>query len=239
MNEEDYIKEQAEAFARAHRKEIAKELTDIKKYLPDEVPLSIFMAGSPGAGKTEYSKGFLALLEKENSRKIIRIDGDELRARIPGYTGANSYLFQTAVSLIVERVHDYALSNKQTFIFDGTFSKYEKAVSNIERSLSKGRRVQIFYVYHQNPKIAWKFTQAREVIEGRNIPKQAFIQQFLDSRDTINRIAKDFHSKVLISLVIKNFASHEVQNIVEISQNVKIDDYIQEHYTYEDLEKLL
>ncbi len=124
------IKQKAEEFARAHRKEIARGLTDPIKYTPDNVPVSVFMAGSPGAGKTEVSKRLIEDLEKRFNHSILRIDSDELRERIPGYTGANSHLFQTAVSLIVERIHDHALSNRQTFIFDGTFSKYGKGVEN-------------------------------------------------------------------------------------------------------------
>ncbi len=238
MNEE-VLKNEAEEFARAHRNEIAKELTNPKKYIPDSLPSSIFMAGSPGAGKTEYSKSFIGLLEEDRQRKVIRIDGDELRQLIPGYTGKNSYLFNTAVSLIVERIHDFALDNKQTFVLDGTFSKYEKAVVNIQRSLNKGRAVSIFYVY-QEPKVAWKFTQAREVLEGRNIPKEAFIRQFLDSRETIERIQKEFKDKVSIILIKKNFETHLVEKIVTINPEIhSIDQYFEKRYSKDELEKLL
>ncbi len=235
----DEIKEKAEEFARANRKEIANRLTDTSIFLPDEIPFSVFMAGSPGAGKTEFSKGFIDILEDDQKHKVIRIDGDELRQLIPGYTGKNSYLFNTAVSLIVERIHDLALENEQTFILDGTFSNYDKAVKNINRSLSKSRGVLIFYVY-QKPEVAWKFTQAREILEGRNIPKEAFIQQFIDSRETIRRIRETFDKKVYIFLVEKNFETNKVENITKIERGGKeIDDYLGEPYTKENLENIL
>ncbi|MDO8430498.1 MAG: zeta toxin family protein, partial [Candidatus Taylorbacteria bacterium] len=97
--DDETIKRQAEEFARANRKQIAQVRTDKTKYPSDNAPISIFMAGSPGAGKTEYSKNLIDLLEMDKNHKVIRIDADELRHQLPGYTGNNSYLFQTAVSL--------------------------------------------------------------------------------------------------------------------------------------------
>src|SRR6202008_3379175 len=120
---------------------------------------------------------------------------DEVRSLLPGYTGDNSYVFQGAVSLIVEKMQDLVLAQKQSFVLDGTFSKYEKAVENIRRSLSKGRAVFIFYVY-QNPQAAWRFTEKREKAEGRNIPKESFIEHFLGAKDTVERIKKTFGEKV-------------------------------------------
>jgi adenylylsulfate kinase-like enzyme len=233
------IKKHAEDYARTNRGRIAKELTNTSVYISDEIPTSVFMAGSPGAGKTEYSRNLIGILEEKMNHKVIRIDGDELRQHMPNYTGNNSFLFQTAVSLIIERIHDLVLDNKQTFILDGTLSKYNKAVENIKRSLGKSRQVRIFYVY-QKPDVAWKFTQAREKVEGRNIPKDIFIQQFIDSRETIDRIRKDFDNNIVISLVKKNFETHAVEDIIEIRhEGPQIEHYLGVGYTKDDLEKLL
>ena len=109
--DEEQIKATAIAFAKQHKKRIADELTNPAIYAPDDFPTSIFVAGSPGAGKTEFSKG---LISKEDKRRVVRIDADDIRSQFPGYTGTNSYLFQSAVSLVVEKIHDYALHRKQT-----------------------------------------------------------------------------------------------------------------------------
>ena len=89
---EDELKKQAEEFARVNKKRLAKEITDITKYAPDDIPVSVFMAGSPGAGKTEYSKNLIQILEENKKHKVIRIDGDELRQYIPGYSGKTQNL---------------------------------------------------------------------------------------------------------------------------------------------------
>jgi|SRR3989344_5670079 len=235
---DDDVRNLAIEFAKRNKNRIARELTDTAKYPPTEQPISVFMSGSPGAGKTEFSKNFIATLEEGSDRKVIRIDADDIRSYMPGYTGGNSNLFQGAVSLIVEKVHDLALSHHQNFIFDGTFSRYEKAVDNINRSLNKGRSVIVFYIY-QRPELAWKFTQARETAEGRNIPKDAFIQQFLGAWQTVNRISTEFHGRVAIFIVQKDLEKNEVGTTVKMSPGSQIDDFLQEHYTEEDIKRLI
>jgi len=131
------------------------------------------------------------------------------------------------------------LKNKQSFVLDGTFSKYEKAADNIKRSLEKSRPVFIFYVY-QKPEIAWKFTLAREKDEGRNIPKDAFITQFLGARDVITKIFNDFEEKVNIFLVRKDFEDMSLEKIYRINKGkAQIDRFIPEVYTKEKLEKII
>lgn len=69
--------------------------------------------------------------------EILRIDPDELRCEFADYTGGNAWLFQSAVSVLVEKIHDLALKQKQSFLLDGTLSNYRKAEQNISRSLKK------------------------------------------------------------------------------------------------------
>ncbi|MEK7178926.1 MAG: zeta toxin family protein [Patescibacteria group bacterium] len=97
---------QAIEFAKKNKVRIAEELTDPAKYEPEITPVSVFMAGSPGAGKTEFSKSLIEILEADQERRVVRIDSDEIRRLIPGYTGNNSHLFQGAISLVVEKMHD-------------------------------------------------------------------------------------------------------------------------------------
>ena len=234
---DDEIRTDAIVFAKRNKMRIARELTDPVKFLPEERPISVFMAGSPGAGKTEFSKSLIEVIERARHCNVVRIDADEIRAQIPGYVGGNAYLFQGAASLILEKVHDLVLRQKQTFILDGTLAKYEKAVQNINRSLSLERQVFVFFIY-QKPEIAWQFTEAREATEGRNIPKDAFIEQFLGARSTIERIRNIFGGRIVVFLVRKNFEKNTVEDIVEIGQK-SFDDYIGERYTKEKLEKLL
>jgi len=237
MNEEE-IKSKAIIFSKKNRNKIAKRLTDLNKYKPGKFPISVFMAGSPGAGKTEFSKNLIQILEKDKSRSVVRIDADDLRDYIPGYTGNNSHLFQGAVSLLVEKIHDYVLSNKQSFVLDGTFSKLAKAVENLERSITKKRTIFIFYVY-QKPEVAWRFTKKREQKEGRYIPKEAFIKHFFNAKNTVDHVLEKFGDRVVIFLVKKDF-EQDTEDVVEIKPNGQsIDVLIKDRYTIDKLKELL
>lgn len=81
MTDEEISKE-ALKFAKQNKKRIAKELTNPAVYLPDEMPISVFMAGSPGAGKTEYSKLLIQTFEKDVSHPVARIDADEISLKV-------------------------------------------------------------------------------------------------------------------------------------------------------------
>ena len=241
MSDEE-IRIAAIEFAKHNKEKIAKELTDKTLYLPSAMPISVFMAGSPGAGKTELSRNFISLLGDfgDELRGVVRINGDDVRARIPGYTGSNSNLVHGAASLIVEKMHDLVLHNNQNFILDGTFSKHEKALKNINRSLGKKRSVFILYVF-QKPEIAWKFTEARERVEGRNIPRQVFIDEFLGAMQTVKAIHKEFGNEgnVHIFIVKKNYESNLVEDVETDPQQDFIDRHLDDGYTPEALEKLL
>ena len=229
------IKEQAIEYAKKHKKQIAYKFIDDNRYKSEDVPVSIFMCGSPGAGKTEFSKNIIKNLKQQ----IVRIDGDEIREKLPGYTGANSVLFQSAVSIIVDKIHDIVLAKQHSFILDGTFSKYTKARENILRSLKRYRTVYIFYIY-QDPIVAWKFTKMREKLEGRNIPKESFINHFFGAIETINNVNKEFKGQVMIYFVKKNLEFNTVDEITRIiSSRHKVDDLIGTTYTKQELTALL
>lgn len=231
--EESKIKTEANAFANTHKDKIAKEITRVDVFLPEENPVSVFMAGSPGAGKTESSKNLIKKFSK-NGHSILRIDPDELRPKIPGYTGNNSYLFHGAVSILVERIHDLALKNKQSFVFDGTLSRVRIARKNIERSLGRGRFVQIFYVY-QDPIQAWNFVQKRELLEGRRIEKEHFITQYFAARDSVNCLKKEFGERVKVDLLVKNIDGTDSY----YKENIDvIDNYVKERYSVDDLRNI-
>ncbi|MDO6572128.1 zeta toxin family protein [Gilvimarinus sp. 2_MG-2023] len=232
--EEVAIEAAALAFAKAHKKPIAKRLTDKAVYPSEEEPVSVFMAGSPGAGKTEVSLELLDdLAQGEN--QVIRIDPDELRNEFTQYDGNNSYLFQKGVSVLVEKIHDLALKQKQSFLLDGTLSNLDKARTNIKRSLGKGRAVHILYVY-QDPCLAWEFVKAREQAEGRRILLAHFIEQYFAARENVNCLKREFGKEIAVDLVLKDV--NNGRRAYEANIDV-VDNHVPEKYTPADLEKLL
>ncbi len=166
---------------------------------------------------------------------IVRIDPDEIRDALPGYVGGNAFLFQGASSLGVEKIYDSVLKNRQNVLLDGTLSNYSVALKNIRRSIEKNRKIGIFYLY-QDPFIAWEFTKKREFLEGRNIPKDSFIDSFFSARENINKLKNLYKENIIVYLVEKNFKN----GVEKIFPDVKnVDNHIKLSYSLEELKKKL
>jgi UDP-N-acetylglucosamine kinase len=236
-NEEQKIQEAAVAYAKAHKRSRCRALTDTTIYLPEKNPVSVFMAGSPGAGKTESAREIIAQIERDrpDCGRVLRIDPDDLRGEFPGYTGSNSWLFQEATSIWVNKMHDLALENGQSFVLDGTLSKLDRARSNVERSLGRKRSVTVLYVY-QSPFLAWRFVQAREASEGRNIPPERFIDQYFAAREVVNALKREFGRQITVDLLIKPYD----ESLKIVHQGVDtIDTHVPERFTRTELEAAL
>lgn len=134
----------------------------------------------------------------------VVIGPDAVRDFLPGYTGANSYLFQRAVSIAVDDLFRHILKNRQSAFIDGTLSDYNRAQKNIEIAIEQYGTAMICYVF-QHPAVAWHFTQLREVVEGRNIQKTDFIEEILGAKETTNRIKTQFGDKVQLNVILKDY----------------------------------
>jgi len=225
---EQLIYDAAVSFARKNKKQIAKHVIGANNFLPEKTPVSVFMAGSPGAGKTEASKALIDRLEAQ----VLRIDPDELRDQFEQYDGTNSRLFQGGISILVDKLHDEALKKGLSFILDGTLWNYERAKKNIERSLKKDRFVQILYVY-QSPFRAWEFVRAREAEEGRGIPLVSFIDQYFAARETVNLLKVTFGQDIQVDLLLKDYSGGNRLFKAGVDQ---IDYHIPEKFTRVQLE---
>ena len=231
---EENIKAQAIAFARSQKKIIARKLTDTSLYPPEDNPVAYLMSGSPGAGKTEFSKSLSAEIS-QNSLTIIRIDPDEIRHEFAEYNGTNSHLFHAAASIVVDCVFDLLVKNYQSFILDGTLSNYSKSFNNIKRLTNKKYLVTIIYVY-QDPTVAWNFVRQREKVEGRRIMAHTFIEKYFFARKTVNKLKEAFGHVINIDLLLKDISTDEQTVKFDIES---IDNHITEKYTPDSLNALI
>lgn len=100
----------AKQFIKKHKQLLYKKFVNIGKLSSITDLSSYFMAGSPGAGKTEWSKSFIkSFTEKEPNRTVVRIDPDEIREFLPNYIPKQADIFQGATALGVEKILDYVL----------------------------------------------------------------------------------------------------------------------------------
>lgn len=212
--------QEAFEFAKSHKQEFID--CAIGRAVKDKRPVAIFMAGTPGAGKTEIAKSIMSLF----SPTIARIDPDDFRSLFPGYNGTNSSDFQGPSAMMVDKVLEYILGEhnhkpKYSFVLDGTFA-FKNAVMNIKRSLTRGFDVQIYFIY-QSPTESWRFTKEREKKEGRSVPKETFINAYFVSKQNVLKVKQQFGDDVSLHVIIKDYK----KDTEEI------------HYNVDNLEKLL
>lgn len=232
--EEQLLSEQAVRFVKENADILIQKFC---AHIPTEdvPPTTIFTAGSPGAGKTEFARRIIAAMQKDRGAVLAHIDADEIRAMLPNYTNSNSYIFQKAISEGVNKIFDHVLKAKKSCVLDGTFSHFSIAHTNIERCVKRGRVVAIAYL-REDPVRAWNFTQAREKVEGRRILKDTFIEQFFAAQEVVMKIKKEFGSRIELWDVQKDY----VQNSYIIQAGVEaIDLPAQSQYSKEKLIELL
>ena len=193
-------------------------------------PVAVFMAGTPGAGKSEVARSITDLFETEP----VIIDADEFRGLIPGYNGKNSSAIQPAAALAVDKVFDVVKNGKISFILDGTFA-IGKSIMNIKRVVRNNFTVHIYYVY-QDPKEAWEFTKVREEKEGRHVPKSTFIDAYYKSRENVKLVKGEFGEDVLLQVLVKSYNKNEETVYTDVQD---LDKVLPILYNRDELEEIL
>lgn len=216
---------------KAHKKDFANSLISESGAIPDGHPTAIFMAGLPGAGKTEFTKNLMSILE----HKIVRLDMDEIATKIKGYKPEIADLFRSGASELLNKTYDIVLKNQLDFIMDGTFSsKYAK--NNINRAIKHGYSVKVIYVL-QDPKLAWFFTKEREKIEHRAINQEGFIDTYFKTIENIKDIFLSNNDIILD--IIKKDSYNKIKEWISNIQYEEIDKYINNCYTNKTLKEYL
>lgn len=146
-----------------------------KDYPPKQGRIGYFMAGIPGAGKTEFAENTI----RESAPVLVPIEHDKLVEYIPQYKPENYYNYRKAGSALVTAIFDICLKNGYAFVFDGTLA-HENGIRNVEKALKANYGLFIIYIV-QDAKMAWKLTQDRELVKKRAIEKNGFV-------DTCNKI---------------------------------------------------
>jgi len=183
-------------WVRANKKQIAREFIRKTEFSRSDTPVAIITAGLPGAGKTEFTQELL----KQITTKPLRIDMDEIATLIEGYRPRIADKFRAGASAIMNRIYDEVIKKKIDFVLDGTFAG-TAAISNVQRALDHGYTLKVYYI-HQEPLVAWKFTQTRELIEHRSINKDKFIDTYTRIYENLGKL-NQFGNKIAISLIIK------------------------------------
>ncbi|MBR2586860.1 zeta toxin family protein [Candidatus Saccharibacteria bacterium] len=224
--------DEALAWAKQNKKQIIDQIIRTSGAEPSDAPSGIFMAGLPGAGKTELSRALIEI----SGTSPVRIDMDELATFIDGYEPENADQFRLAGSMLLAELFSKVLKNRLDFVMDGTFSS-KNAELNIKRALKRGYKIKVVYA-HQDPKLAWEFTKAREKVEHRSIEFNGFIETYYKAINNLKTISKQFDSQIKLSIAFKtpaNKVGRWEENII----NGQIDELIKVEYNKDKLIKYI
>lgn len=209
MTQEENIDE----WVRKHKKLFARKLIRDAGVERSGEPTAIFMAGLPGAGKTEFAKNLI----KNLGVKVIRLDMDEIAAQIESYSPQKADKFRVGASALLNRTFDKVVIGGYDFVMDGTFGG-TSAVRNIDRVVKHGYAVKVIYVY-QNPAVAWQYTLAREKIEHRAINMQGFVDSYFRTIGNLHGL-KEHGEAVKVDIVVKN----DSNSVKEWRRNISVKD---------------
>jgi predicted ABC-type ATPase len=220
--EDRYLK-----WAKFNRKRIVKAYLTRFEYPSSEHPSIIFMAGLPGAGKTEFASRLLPQLDN----KMLHIDLDEIAENIKEYNPKIAHLFRPGANIILERLYDQSIKKRIDILMDGTLG-HDKALENIERAILHYNYTARIYFILQDPIKAWEVTQLREKVEFRSIDAEGFAISYYKMLDNLNKLQQKFGDKISISVVIKR----PNNSFKEINDNVSnISYYTDPTLTYNEL----
>lgn len=201
---------------------------------PAASPSAIFMAGLPGAGKTEFSKNLVNII---GGVKAVRIDMDEIASQIKGYTPEKADEFRESATRLLNGIFDRALKEKMDFVLDGTFAS-KNAIENIKRATNHGYSVKVVYIV-QDPKLAWSFTKAREKVEHRSITQEGFINAYFKIIKNINEMAPLLRNNGIITLDIVWKNEHNLIDSWLPNIREGIDKLVKNNYNIETLKEYI
>lgn len=223
----------AKQWVRQNKKQLIAKFCNPDKYPAAHSPITIFMAGTPGAGKTEFSQSLLQTFHDP----FVRIDADEVREMMHeiGYNGGNAHLFQDATNKAVNILFDHAnRKNGQNVLLDGTFA-YGDWRTNVQRSIDNGRKVEIYYLY-QDPKIAWGYVETRRKKHGRAVPIDTFIRSYIASAQNVEKAKELFGDNIVLYFAQNNYQK-EIERIeVDVTN---LEKFLPKRYTEDKLKSLL
>lgn len=151
----------------------------------DISPSVIFLAWAPWSGKTEFIESI------ENKHNFIIIDIDKYRVLFDWYNGKNASDFQWLSTKVANKIYSYCIKNDLNVIVDGTFWNLNVVEQNISMCIKHKREFWVVLIY-QDPLLSYYYTKLREIEWKRNVPKDVFIEKFLNSVNNAFKIKKKY-----------------------------------------------
>lgn len=166
--------------------------------IDNKEPIAILMGGSPASGKSTFLKKYAPYLLKE---EILRVDADEIRAKLPEYKGYNASQTQAETKDIVNTLlsnRTIGIPCKYDVIYDGTMNSTKSYVPLIELLQSLGYKIFIVYIDKVPEEVVKKRALERYQKSGRFVPMEVIDDFFGKGKTALNQLKQEVDGYMVV-----------------------------------------
>jgi len=174
------------------RKKLHEKIMDsFKKDLiciQNDEPIAILMGGSPASGKSTFLRKYAPYLLKE---EILKVDADEIRAKLPEYKGWNATSTHQETKDIVNTLlsdRTIGIPCKYDVIYDGTMNSSKSYYPLIALLKSLGYKIFIVYIDKVDEEVIKKRALERYKKSGRFVPLAVIDDFFTRGKSALNEL---------------------------------------------------
>ncbi len=153
-------------------------------------PIAILMGGSPASGKSSFLKKYSPFLLSD---EILKIDADEIRAKLPEYEGYNA----SQTHLETKDIVNILVSDKNIgipcdfdLIYDGTMNSIKSYIPLVEVLKKRGYKIFIVYMDNVPKEVITKRILERYQKSGRFVPLEVVDDFFDKGKTAFNELKK-------------------------------------------------
>jgi predicted ABC-type ATPase len=186
----------------AERKKLHKKIIDeFKKEvvcITKGQPIAIMMGGSPASGKSSFVRKFRPYLLSNN---ILKVDADEVRAKLPEYQGCNA----TQTHLETKDIVNTLISDRNIgipcdfdLLYDGTMNNVSSYEPLIQMLKERNYKIYIIYIANVPYDTVVERMKQRYVKTGRFVPIEVIDDFFKKGTTALDRLKKQVDGYVIV-----------------------------------------
>jgi len=166
--------------------------------IDNDNPIAILMGGSPASGKSTFLKKYRPFLLNS---ELLKIDADEIRAKLPEYKGFNATQTQEETKDIVNTL----LSDKTIgipcdfdIVYDGTMNSVKSYLPLIELLKKRGYKIYVIYIDNVDYDVVLNRMLSRYQKSGRFVPVEVIDDFFSKGKQALNIIKQEADGYLIV-----------------------------------------
>lgn len=183
-------------------------INDIKRNLnciQSDSPIAILTGGSPASGKSTFLKSFAPYLL---SNEIMKIDADEIRAKLPEYEGWNAATTHLETKDIVNTLltdKEIGIPCQFDIIYDGTMNSTKNYLPLIGLLHQLGYKIFIVYMDNVPYDVVKERMLKRYQSSGRFVPVEVIDDFFSKGKQALDELKTKVEGYIVIDATSKDY----------------------------------